>query len=152
MRRPLGIARIDDCARTASRRPATSARRQVGTPRCALLFALLLFAIPVQASDVEPAPNIDEGIEEAEPESVLEAEEADRAEDVNKSVDYVSTKALFDLAIVRPLLARLVAGCVLSGPVALLSLPGGVENVKDMIDIFVYQPYWDTFEEPLGKF
>jgi len=153
VRRQLRSTRIEDITRPAGKRPAACVRRQIGKSLHALVFALLLFALPVQADDIEPEPFVEQGIEEAEPESVIEAEEVDAAEEIGDAVANNTAKVAFDVAIIRPLLfVRLVAGCVISAPVALLSLTGGVENVKDMMDVFVYQPYWDTFTEPLGNF
>jgi len=59
----------------------------------------------------------------------------------------------FDAAAVRPLsFLRLVVGCAIGLPVAALALPAGVDVADSVIDVFVRQPYRDTFWDSLGEF
>jgi hypothetical protein len=60
---------------------------------------------------------------------------------------------IFDVVVLRPLsFTQLIVGGVLMIPMGLVSVIGGVDNFKGTADIFVGQPYRDTFELELGSF
>ena len=108
-------------------------KRRAGTGRrirvslCALVMALSIGATPAYAD------NGDEDV----------------AEDTGPS----SGRVAWDVSVLRPMnFIRLAVGCVLMVPVSFLALPGGIDNIQNMADYFIDQPYWDTFERPLGKF
>jgi hypothetical protein len=103
---------------------------------------------PTAETDNESAT--EEIAEESEPE---DSDEESATEEIAGRSATDSARAAYDGGALRPLnFLRLVGGCVLALPVAVLSLPGGIDNVEDMLDVFVGQPYRDTFTEPLGEF
>lgn len=58
-----------------------------------------------------------------------------------------------DLTLVRPLLvAQVAVGAVALAPIALLSAPGGVDNMYDAYDIFVGSRVQEAFQRDLGDF
>ena len=118
-------------------------RRSV--PWFGAVAAVLLFALPAQADDIEPEPYIQEEVEEPEPEPEVE-EEAEPEVEVESSNNI--EKAL-DLVIVRPLyLARFVVGLpfFVFYP---LTLGSGYD--EDVVALLWSEPYEATFQRPLGE-
>lgn len=80
-------------------------------------------------------------------------------EDAEPPSESVSGRALatlewaVDLAVIRPLSVLQVAvGAVAIVPVAVLSAPGGLDNVYDAYDTLVRAPTRDAFQRDLGDF
>jgi hypothetical protein len=118
-------------------------RRSV--PWFGAVAAVLLFALPAQADDIEPEPYVEEEVEEPEPEPEVEEEaEPEVAEESSNNIE----KAL-DLVIVRPLyLARFVVGLpfFVFYP---LTLGSGYD--EDVVALLWSEPYEATFQRPLGE-
>ncbi len=138
------------CARSCCR---------AGALLCALLLGLSVGADHAFADDLggelvddvyeEPAEDLSGDAADDDPEEY--ADDGDEDVDVNTGPSF--GRKSWDAALLRPLnFIRLVVGCVLTIPITLIAQPGGLDNVEDMADYFVGQPYWDTFERPLGKF
>jgi hypothetical protein len=128
-----------------------------------VVAALLLPALPMQADEIEPEPDVEETVAEPEPKVVAEPEaeavaepeaeaepdaEAAEASEAAEESDRNIEKFL-DLAIVRPLyFARLVVGLpfFVFYPFTLAS---GLES--DVVSLLWTEPYAATFERPLGE-
>jgi len=143
------------------------ARPRIRASLCALVFALSIGASSAYADDVyeEIADDVSEEIADDVSEEVADdvsdeiADSAseeyadDDAEDAAEDSGPGHGRVVWDAALLRPLnFIRLVGGCALMIPVSVLALPGGIDNIENMADYFVGQPYWDTFDRPLGKF
>jgi hypothetical protein len=142
-------------------------RRRVWTALCALVLVVSLGAGTAYADDVsgeytDDAPEqYADDVPEESADDILD-EDADTApeesaddgdEDVDEDSGPGFGRKAWDATLLRPLnFIRLTVGSVLMVPVSVLTLPAGVDNVLNMADYFVGQPYWDTFERPLGKF
>jgi len=122
------------------------------------ISALLLLALPVQASDIEPEPKVEEmGEAGREPDWVVEAEVQ---EQVDLQADVEAAEAgpsvgskIFDCAVLRPFgLAATLLGGVFFLPAAVLASPSGAGGVKDAWQIFVVTQVENTFLRPLGAF
>jgi len=86
-----------------------------------------------------------------------EEDEEDADADADSDVEYYQppnvAEKIFDGGILRPLsFTQMVVGGALLVPTGLIALTGGVENAKITADVFVGQPYRDTFETGLGEF
>ena len=132
---------------------------RAGALLCVLLLGLSVGGAHALADDIGDEL-VDDVYEEHADDLSGEAADDDPeeyADDPDEDVD-VDTGPSFgrkawDAALLRPLnFIRLVVGCALAIPITLIAQPGGLDNVEDMADYFVGQPYWDTFERPLGKF
>ena len=120
-------------------------RRSV--PWFGAVAAVLLFALPAQADDIEPEPYVEEEVEEPEPEPEPEVEEEAEPEVEVESSNNIE-KAL-DLVIVRPLyLARFVVGLpfFVFYP---LTIASGYD--EDVVALLWSEPYEATFQRPLGE-
>jgi len=149
------------------RKLRAGAPQRVRVSLCALVFALSIGATPGYADDVsgeyendisdevvgdvseEIADDVSEEIDDSASEEYADNGDEDAAEDSGPG----RGRVVWDAALLRPLnFIRLVAGCALMVPVSVLALPGGIDNIENMADYFVGQPYWDIFDRPLGKF
>ena len=138
----------------SKRRAATSRRIRISL--CALVFVLSLGVTSAHADDVsdefaadDPEVYADDVSEEYTDDASEEYEDEDVDEDPSPGFG----RKAWDATLLRPLnFIRLVAGCVLTIPISVIVLPSGTDNFLDTADYFVGQPYWDTFERPLGKF
>jgi hypothetical protein len=113
----------------------------------------------VYADDVyaEPTDEVSEEVADDVPEEYADDAPEEYADDGGEEADENTGPSFgriaWDVTLLRPLnFIRLVVGCALTIPITLLAQPGGIDNVQNMADYFVGQPYWDTFERPLGKF
>ena len=115
------------------------------------VLAVLMFALPVQADDIEPEPYVEEEVmepePEPEPEPVVEVEEEaepEVAEEPSRNIE-----KFFDLVLVRPLyVARLVVGL----PFFVFypfTLGSGYD--EDAVTLLWTEPYEATFHRPLGE-
>jgi hypothetical protein len=60
---------------------------------------------------------------------------------------------VLDVGLLRPLsFTQMLVGGVLLVPTGSLALIGGMENFRATADVWVGQPYRDTFEMPIGEF
>jgi hypothetical protein len=111
------------------------------------VVAVLLFALPVQADDIEPEPYVEEEV--VEPEPVVEAEVEEEAEpEVAEEPSRNIEKAL-DLAIVRPLyIVRLVVGLPFF---VFYPLTMGSGYDEDVVALLWTEPFEATFQRPLGE-
>jgi hypothetical protein len=128
------------------------------------VFVLSLPVTSAHADDVsdefaDDAPEVyaddvsDEYTDDDPDEYTDDASEEYEDEDVDEDPSPGFGRKAWDATLLRPLnFIRLVAGCVLTIPVSVIVLPSGTDNFLDTADYFVGQPYWDTFERPLGKF
>jgi hypothetical protein len=86
------------------------------------------------------------------------AQEEDEEEDADADVEEYYrppnvAEKIFDGGILRPLsFTQMVVGGALLVPTGLIALTGGVENARITADVFVGQPYRDTFGTGLGEF
>ncbi len=143
----------------SGRKHRAGARPRIRASLCALVFALSIGATSAFADDFsdEYADDVYEAVADDVSEEIADSaseEYADEdAEDAAEDPGPGSGRVVWDAALLRPLnFIRLVAGCALVIPISVLALPGGIDNIENMADYFVGQPYWDTFERPLGKF
>ncbi|MCH8083842.1 MAG: hypothetical protein IH885_06365 [Myxococcales bacterium] len=118
----------------------------------AVVAALLLVALPVQADDIEPEPYVEEAVEpEPEPEVATEyrAKTAIAAASNEPSIG----SKIYDCAVLRPFgLAGTILGAAAFVPVAVLASASGVHNVEAAWEIFVVAQFQNTFTRPLGEF
>lgn len=64
---------------------------------------------------------------------------------------YDGALVTYDGLVIRPVGAvRTGLGAVLFVPIGVLAAPGGLDNVRMALDIFVLGPFDDTFRRPLG--
>ena len=122
-------------------------RRSV--PWFGAVAAVLLFALPVQADDIEPEPYVEEEVvePEPEPEPVVEVEEEAEPEVAEESDRNI--EKFFDLVLVRPLyVARLVVGLPFF---VFYPLTIGSGYDVDVIALLWTEPYEATFHRPLGE-
>jgi hypothetical protein len=111
--------------------------------------AVLLFAMPVQADDIEPEPYVEEEVVEPEPEPVVEAEVEEEAEPEVAEEPSRNIEKAFDLVLVRPLyVVRLVVGLpfFVFYP---LTLGSGYD--EDVVALLWSEPFDATFKRPLGE-
>ena len=118
----------------------------------AVVAALLLVALPVQADDIEPEPYVEEELEpEPEPEVATEYR-AKTAIAAASNEPNIGSK-IYDCAVLRPFgLAATILGAGAFVPVAVLASASGVENVEAAWEIFVVAQFKNTFTRPLGDF
>ena len=118
----------------------------------AVVAALLLVALPVQADDIEPEPDVEEELEpEPEPEVATEyrAKPAIAADSNEPSIGSM----IYDCAVLRPFgLAATILGAAAFVPVAVLASASGAENVEAAWEIFVVAQFENAFTRPLGDF
>ena len=120
----------------------------------AVVAALLLVALPVQADDIEPEPYVEEELE-SEPEPAVEAEVEYRARTTIAAVSSEPSigSKIYDCAVLRPFgLAATILGAGAFVPVAVLASASGVQNVEAAWEIFVAAQFRNTFTRPLGDF
>ena len=111
------------------------------------VVAVLLFALPVQADDIEPEPYVEEEV--VEPEPVVEAEVEEEAEPEVAEESAPNIGKAFDLVLVRPLyVARLVIGLPFF---VFYPLTLGSGYAEDVVDLLWTEPYEATFRRPLGE-
>jgi hypothetical protein len=109
--------------------------------------AVLLFALPVWADDIEPEPYVEEEVVEPEPEVVAEVEEEPEPEVAEESGRNIE-KAL-DLVIIRPLyVARLVVGLPFF---VFYPFTMGSGYAEDVVALLWTEPYEATFHRSLGE-
>jgi hypothetical protein len=110
--------------------------------------AVLLFALPVQADDIEPEPYVEEEVVEPEPVVEAEAEVEEEAEPEIAEEPRRNIEMAIDAVIVRPLyIARLVVGLpfFVFYP---LTLASGYD--EDALALLWTEPFDATFRRPLG--
>jgi len=106
-------------------------RRPKSSARVAILTLIALLMLPAQglaqakkpADDLEPQPSP----------SIL--------------------ASAFDIVILRPFgVVVLAVGSAMFVPAAIVTAPGGRDNLEGALDFFVLSPYRDVFTRPLGDF
>jgi hypothetical protein len=106
-----------------------------------------MFALPVQADDIEPEPYVEE--EEPEPEPVVEAEVEEEAEPEVAEEPSRNIEKAFDLVLIRPLyLGRLVIGLPFF---VFYPLTMGSGYSEDVVALLWTEPYEATFHRGLGE-
>jgi len=106
-------------------------RRPSLRARVAILTTIAVFLLPLHATAQTKTPGKDE-MPAAPPGIVSQT---------------------FDVVILRPLgFVVLAVGSALFVPAAIVTAPGGKDNLEGALDFFVITPYKDVFERPLGEF
>ena len=129
--------------------------RRIRSSLCwlAVLAAILLLTLPVQADDIEPEPYVEE---EPEPTPVpeVEVEEEVRTEiaPAVSSEPSLGSK-IFDCVVLRPLgFVSTIIGGAFFVPAAVLASPSGSEGIQAAWEHFVATQADYTFTRPLGEF
>jgi hypothetical protein len=106
-------------------------RRPKKSARAAILTLIALLLIPAQGLAQTQTPGQDQ---------------------VPASSPSIFSSA-FDVVILRPLgVVVLAVGSAMFVPVAIVTAPGGKDNLEGALDFFVLGPYNDVFTRPLGEF
>jgi hypothetical protein len=115
-------------------------------PWLGAVAALLFFALPVAADDIEPEPYVEEDVEEPEPEPEPVAEVEPEEEEVETANNI---EKFLDLAIVRPLyFTRFVVGLPF-----FVFYPFTISSgyASDVVTFLWEEPFEATFKRPLGE-